>query len=58
MFRIFKRLNAEDDKVRGSGVGLTFVRKIIEGHNGQIWVESEPGKGSTFYFTLHAPLLH
>lgn len=58
VFRIFKRLNAEDDKVRGSGVGLTFVRKIIERHNGQIWVESEPGKGSTFYFTLHAPLLH
>ncbi|KZN28590.1 hypothetical protein N480_10895 [Pseudoalteromonas luteoviolacea S2607] len=52
IFRIFKRLNEEDDSVRGTGVGLTFVKKIIERHNGQIWVESELGRGSCFNFTL------
>ncbi len=53
IFRIFKRLNEEDDTERGSGVGLTFVQKIIERHNGRIWLESAVGEGTTFYFTLH-----
>lgn len=52
IFRIFKRLNQEKDDKKGTGVGLTFVRKIIERHGGRVWLESEPGKGSTFYFTL------
>lgn len=52
IFRIFKRLNEEDDSIKGTGAGLTFVRKIIERHQGKIWPESTPGKGSTFYFTL------
>jgi PAS domain S-box-containing protein len=52
IFRIFKRLNEEDDTVKGTGVGLTFVRKIVERHGGRIWLESEVGKGTTFYFTL------
>ncbi|MCG7548102.1 PAS domain S-box protein [Pseudoalteromonas sp. Of7M-16] len=52
IFRIFKRLNEEDDSVRGTGVGLTFVKKIVERHNGQIWVESELEQGSCFNFTL------
>jgi len=52
IFTIFKRLSAEDDKVRGSGVGLTFARKIVERHGGRIWLESEPGVGTTFFFTL------
>jgi len=52
IFRIFKRLNEEDDSVRGTGVGLTFVKKIVERHNGQIWVESELDRGSCFNFTL------
>jgi two-component system, LuxR family, sensor kinase FixL len=55
IFRIFKRLNEEDDTQRGSGVGLTFVQKIIERHNGRIWLESEVGGGTTFYFTINAP---
>lgn len=55
VFRIFKRLNDEDDAVKGTGVGLTFVKKIIERHGGKIWIESEIGKGTTFYFTLKEP---
>lgn len=52
IFRLFKRLNSEEDDTRGNGVGLTFVKKIIDRHNGMIWVESAYGVGSTFYFTL------
>jgi PAS domain S-box-containing protein len=52
VFRIFKRLNNESDEVKGTGVGLTFVKKIIERHNGRIWIESQPGSGATFYFTI------
>jgi PAS domain S-box-containing protein len=55
VFRIFKRLNDEDDNVKGTGVGLTFVKKIIERHNGKIWIESEIGAGTTFYFTISDP---
>jgi PAS domain S-box-containing protein len=52
VFRMFKRLNVEDDARKGDGVGLAFVRKIIERHNGRIWIASVPGEGTTFYFTL------
>ena len=54
VFRIFRRLNEEDDSRRGSGVGLTFVEKIIQRHGGRIWLDSEVGRGTTFYFTLNA----
>jgi len=50
--RIFGLFNKLDANSQGSGVGLTIVKRIIEVHGGKIWVESIPGKGSTFYFTL------
>ena len=54
IFRIFKRLqNAPDGQDTGTGVGLTFVKKIIERHGGRIWLESESGKGTVFYFSLN-----
>ena len=52
VFKIFKRLHSEAQFGYGTGAGLTFAAKIVEQHHGVIWVESEPGKGSTFYFTL------
>jgi signal transduction histidine kinase len=58
IFRIFKRLNTEDDDKKGSGVGLTFVRKIVEHHGGRIWLDSTPGEGATFYFTIKQGAIH
>lgn len=52
IFRIFKRLEKPKDSDDGTGAGLTFVRKIIARHEGDIWLESELGQGTTFYFTL------
>ncbi|THF85868.1 GAF domain-containing protein [Deinococcus sp. KSM4-11] len=54
IFRIFKRLHAREQFGGGTGAGLTIVRKIVERHGGQVWVESEFGQGSTFLFTLEA----
>ena len=51
IFRPFYRLHG-DEEVAGSGIGLAIVKKIIDRWGGRLWVESEPGKGSTFYFTL------
>ncbi len=52
VFKIFKRLHARDKFDGGTGAGLTIVKKIIERHNGRIWIESVPGEGTTFYFTI------
>jgi light-regulated signal transduction histidine kinase (bacteriophytochrome) len=52
VFRIFKRLHARDQFGGGTGAGLTIVKKIVERHAGRIWIESNYGEGSTFYFTL------
>jgi signal transduction histidine kinase len=51
IFRLFRRL--PNGSIPGEGIGLAMVRKIIEKHGGQIWVESAPGKGATFWFTLN-----
>jgi len=52
VFRIFKRLHNEKKYGEGTGAGLTFVKKIIDMHNGDIWIQSSEGEGTTIYFTL------
>jgi signal transduction histidine kinase len=50
--RIFGLFNRLDPAIEGTGIGLTLVKRIIEMHSGRIWLESDKGSGSTFFFTL------
>jgi PAS domain S-box-containing protein len=53
LFGAFQRLEQPGlEGVKGAGLGLLVCRRLVEAHGGRIWVESEPGRGSTFYFTL------
>ena len=51
VFHMFQTLRTQGE-VESTGIGLTIVKKIVEMYCGKIWIESELGKGSTFYFTI------
>ena len=53
IFGPFQRLeNSRPDQARGAGLGLMVCRRLVEAHGGEVWVESQKSKGSTFFFSL------
>jgi signal transduction histidine kinase len=52
IFDIFKRMHGRD--VPGTGIGLALAKRVVQRHGGRIWVESSPGMGAAFMFTLPA----